>query len=131
MVGGYVMNAVIYEPSSLIGPEDIELGDYVTVSHETFEYIPTGCEHDGQLRRVTMLADNAGKPLKVVSLCPPFILVEDPNGKHYPVDLRNHRLARLSGSYGKEAFELMARNDKEDKATSDAQTEADPAAADK
>lgn len=108
------LNVQITEPSRLIGPEDIEPGDYVTVSHETFEYLPSGCERDAEPMRVTLIADNAGRPLKVVSICQPFVLVKDPNGKHYPLDLRAHRLARLSASYGKKTFKRMGRTRKSD-----------------
>ena len=109
-----IMNALSTEPSRLIGPEDIELGDYVTVSHETFEYVPSACKRDIKPSRVTLMVDNAGRPLKVVSVCQPFVLVEDPNGKHYPLDLRRHRLARLSMTYGNTAFHRMQRNGKSD-----------------
>lgn len=64
------------------------------------EYLRFGCERVIEPPRLTLISDEAGRPLKVVSLCRPFVLVEDPNGQHVPLDLRSRRLARLSGSYG-------------------------------
>ena len=97
-----------YEPSRLIGPEDIRVGEYVTVSHVVYEWVSRD-EHQTLHRpieptRVTMMADDAGRPLRVVGVCQPFVLVEDPRGKHTTVDLRQHRLAKLSRDFGTHAF---------------------------
>lgn len=99
------------EPSRLIGPEDVRPGIYVTVSHETFEFVPRlhGKPEAGGVEpiRVTFIPHHAGRPFKVVSVCLPFVLVKDPWDRHHPFDLRCHRLARLSASFGKTAFKRM------------------------
>lgn len=98
--------------SRLIGPEDVAAGDFVTVSHETLEVVPWGeiggCDGGGvKAVRVEVLSERAGRALKVVAVCRPWVLVEEAWGECCALDLRSVRLARLSGAYGKAAFKLM------------------------
>ena len=100
-----------FEPSRLIGPEDISRGDYVTVSHEIQEYVPWFSDDfwrgNVDAKRVSTVAERSGRPLRVVGVCQPFVLVQDVRGRHGTVDLRRQRLARLSQAFGEEAFRRM------------------------
>lgn len=94
--------------SKWLSPEDINIGDYITVTHMTYELIVLGCEQPWNDRiepkPVTILHHEAGKPLKVIELCLPFVLVKDAKGQHAPLDLRRCRIARLTERYGKKMF---------------------------
>lgn len=102
------------KPSRLIGPEDVRPGDYVTVAHATYELIPSPCDErwrrDPGPVRITVMPCCAGRPLKVIDRCAPFVLVEDPDSTRYTLDLRRLRLARLSKRYGRSAFKQIRRD---------------------
>ena len=38
-------------------------------------------------------------PMKVVEVCLPFVLVERATGRHRTLDVRRHKLARVSDRY--------------------------------
>ncbi len=96
------------KPSRVIGPEDVRRGDYVTVTHTLYEYISDLCAatpgQEVPITRVTVMSDDAGKANKIVEVCLPFVLVKDANGKLDSLDLRRHRVARLTKAYGRRAF---------------------------
>lgn len=91
-----------------LSPDDVAIGDYITITHMTYELIPPPCGDSWnktiEPSRVTILHHDAGRPLKVIEVCIPFILTRDANGQHEPVDLRRCRIARLSQKYGKRLF---------------------------
>lgn len=96
------------KPSRLIGPEDVKRGDYVTVTHTMYEFYHDICpslpDDDIKIMRATVMSDEAGQAKKVIAVCLPFVLVENSLGRQESLDLRRHRIARLSKSYGREAF---------------------------
>lgn len=106
----------IAKPSRVIGPEDVRVGDYITVTHATEEYIADTCayEHgrDAKPRRVTMIPEWAGYPMRVTAVCLPFVLVRLVTKSQGSLDLRRHQIAKLSRAYGRKAF-------KSEKKTSD------------
>lgn len=95
-----------------VAPEDMRPGDYVTVAHETAEFIFCLDEWRKQVEptRVTFMPDCAGQPLRVVSVCLPYVLVRTPERKHETLDLRRHHLVRLSRAYGKQAFDRLGKS---------------------
>ncbi len=96
--------------SRSIGPEDIKAGDYVTIAHTTYELVPDECgsfQRELEPRRITIMSWEAGKPLKVVDVCLPFVLAKDPKGTHVTIDLRRHQLARLDDAFGKKAYKAI------------------------
>ncbi|MEZ6190923.1 MAG: hypothetical protein R3C45_06475 [Phycisphaerales bacterium] len=97
------------KPSRVIGPEDVRVGDYVTVTHTTYEFLMDRCadfsQDEVKPRRVTLIPWNAGRPLQVLSVCLPFVLVRDISKATDTLDLRQHRIARLRKAYGRKAFE--------------------------
>ena len=96
------------KPSRAIGPEDVKRGDFVTVTHTMHEYLQDLCpslpEDDVKIVRVTVMSEEAGQAKRVIAVCLPFILVEDIANKRASLDLRRHRIARLSKGYGRIAF---------------------------
>lgn len=72
--------------------------------HEVYEHVscfirpePFG---DGRPARSLMLPEDGSKPLKVIEVCLPFVLVEDSNGDYETVDVRGKRWATLTDRYG-------------------------------
>ena len=88
-----------------LAPEDVRAGDYVTVLHVVHE-LPSmmWCndmsliERD-EIVRMQFMPDNGGEPLKVKSVCLPFVLVKYASGKKGPLDVRRCRLAKLDRAY--------------------------------
>lgn len=99
----------VKKPSSrLVGPEDLKRGQYVTIAFATQQLAPLpcdfGCDDEVEAVRMTIMPASAGWPFRVVEVCRPFVWVEDRDGDVFGLDLRRHRLARLSDRYGKAAF---------------------------
>jgi hypothetical protein len=93
--------------SKPLAPEDISPGDYVTVLHVVCEYLNifSDCAFGQPPRpfRVAWLPPDV-TPLKVVSICLPFVLVEDAKGASRTMDLRRHTLARLDEDFARKAM---------------------------
>jgi hypothetical protein len=91
--------------ASTVAPEDLQLGDYVTLLNIICE-LPSylWCADATTLSieepvRIRLIPASAGKPLKVQAICLPFVLVKKPSGKQRTLDLRQCRLARLDKTY--------------------------------
>lgn len=100
-----------FEPSRVIGPEDVKVNQYVTITHVTYEFLADDCfalpRAEIAPSRVTLMHGCAGRPLKVVGVCLPFVLVEDPAGTHSTVDLRKCQIALLNARFGRKAFKML------------------------
>ena len=98
-----------------LAPEDIRAGDFVTplfVIAEVPSYWWFGDEwtlpRDQPVRiRFTSACD--GAPLKVQSVCLPFVLVKTPAGDRGTLDLRKCQLARLDKSHAKRAWKAYKK----------------------
>ncbi|MEO2048596.1 MAG: hypothetical protein ABGX16_18735 [Pirellulales bacterium] len=91
--------------ASTVAPEDLQLGDFVTLLNIICE-LPSylWCADATTLPidepvRIRLIPAGAGKPLKVQAICLPFVLVKKPSGKQRTLDLRQCRLARLDRSF--------------------------------
>ena len=94
----------------MIGPEDVREGDFVTVTHityEFFDYCDTATTRKIAIQRATAMHYDAGQPMKVVGVCLPFVLVKHPDQRCCALDMRRHSLARLSEAFGRRAFKAM------------------------
>lgn len=97
--------------SRLIGPEDVRAGQYVTIAEMTWQVLCVPDDACGPLAEeprilhVTGWPEGAGWPLRIVKVCIPYVFAETVAGAHVTLDLRRHRLSRLSKSYGKAVFE--------------------------
>jgi hypothetical protein len=96
--------------AKVLAPEDVRAGDYVAVLQVVHE-IPSfwWCEGMGTIRpeepvRVPFFPKHAGVPLRVRSVCLPFILVKSPTGSLRSLDVRRCRLARLDRAHALAAW---------------------------
>jgi hypothetical protein len=93
-----------------LAPEEIRPGDYVAVMQVVYE-LPSffWCAdtllipHDKPVRLLFLPADG-GAPLKVRSVCLPFVLVKTSTDEHRMIDLRKCRVARLNRRFAKLAW---------------------------
>jgi hypothetical protein len=97
-----------------LGPEDLRADDYVCVMHVLKEYLPFFLLMEDSWKepkpvRLQWLPEDAGTPLRVVEVCVPFVLVEQVDGSHRTLDLRRHKLARVSGRFGNRAFKRLRK----------------------
>jgi hypothetical protein len=93
-----------------LAPEDIQAGDYVTPLHMLAE-VPSywWCADDWSLPRdrpvyIRFITSCDGAPLRVKSVCLPFVLVKHPSGQSSTLDLRKCQLARLDRQYARRAW---------------------------
>jgi hypothetical protein len=88
-----------------LAPEEILPGDYVALLHVIAELPSFLWNADGMtmplqdLVRIQFVPEDGGMPMKVKSVCLPFVLVKLPAGKKQSLDIRICRLARLDPAY--------------------------------
>ncbi len=96
-----------------IAPEDVAAGDYVAVLSEVYE-LPSflWCSDATMLPpdepvRLRMLSRDGGLPLKVKSVCLPFVFVKSPHGTFSTLDVRRQQLAKLDKKYAAEVYKRL------------------------
>ena len=98
-----------------LAPEDVRPGDFVTPLFVITE-MPSfwwngGCwnlPHDQPVRiRLTYNCD--GMPMRVKSVCLPFVLAKSPAGEKNTIDLRKCQIARLDQGYAKRAWKAYKK----------------------
>jgi hypothetical protein len=97
-----------------LAPEDVRMGDFVTLLHEFTEtpsyywYTDSSLEARNEVVRMRCLPSaDGGTPLQVESICLPFILVKHPSGEVRSIDLRRFRVARLTNNYASQAWKAF------------------------
>ena len=98
-----------------IAPEDVLPGMFITIAVEHRECVNTWQLewHAGSsppFLRWSEIPRDAGKPLRVVGVCLPFVLVQKPSGRTKTLDLRRVELFALTDRFGREAFVRMAQH---------------------
>jgi hypothetical protein len=99
----------------LLAPEDIGRGDFVAVLDETHEIPSFWWSADAALLppdvpvRMRLVPRDECRPLKVKSICLPYVLVKQPCGNQRTLDLRTCRLARLDRRFAKLAWRAYAK----------------------
>jgi hypothetical protein len=98
-----------------LAPEDVRPGDYVALLDELYE-LPSywWCEDAAlhprdELVRIRLLPTQENQPLKVKSVCLPFVLAKQPTGERRTLDLRRCRLARLNRKYAAAAWKAYKK----------------------
>jgi hypothetical protein len=93
-----------------LAPEEIRVGDYVSLLHVFYD-VPSffwcgdsALERREETVRICYLPETGGMPFKVKSICLPFVLAKKSDGAHQTLDVRKVRLARLSRVYAKAAW---------------------------
>jgi hypothetical protein len=99
-----------------LAPEEVRLGDFVTPLFVIAE-VPSywWCADDwslprGEPVRIRFMPPCDGVPLKVKSVCLPFVLVKTPAGEQSTLDMRKCQLARLDKSHAKRAWKAYKKN---------------------
>jgi hypothetical protein len=98
-----------------LAPEEVRVGDFVAVLHVTYE-LPSfyWCAESFRIPydqpvRLQLLPSDTESPLKVRSICLPFVLVKSSDGSHRTLDMRRHRLARLSRRFAKMVWKVAKK----------------------
>jgi hypothetical protein len=93
--------------AKVLAPEDVRAGDYVAILQVVYEmpsYLWCGDTSTVPIDepvRIPFIPPQGGMPLKVQSVCLPFILVKTASGKFRNLDVRRHLLARLDRTYAR------------------------------
>jgi hypothetical protein len=105
-------------PATLVrrlAPEDVQPGDYVTPLSMLAE-VPSywWCDDNWSLPRdrpvyIRFMTGCDGAPLRVKSVCLPFVLVKQPSGQSQTLDLRKCQLARLDHKYARRAWKACKK----------------------
>lgn len=96
-----------------LAPEEIRPRDFVTQLYEVQEYPSLiWCDDSyatsrDELIRIQHTPENGGVPLKVKSVCLPFVLVKHPHGQQFMLDIRRVKLARLDREFAKTAWSSL------------------------
>jgi hypothetical protein len=97
-----------------LAPEEIRVGDFVTPLHVFYDF-PSFFWDDSAIGRrdetvrICYIPETGGVPLKVKSICLPFLLAKHPRGEQQTLDVRRVRLARLDPTYAKTAWKLCKK----------------------
>jgi len=100
--------------AKVLAPEEVRRGDYVAPLYVVAE-VPSywwfeQWDHPrDQPVRIRLMPPCQGAPLKVRSVCVPFVLVKTATGDEHSIDLRNCQLARLDASHAKRAWRAVKR----------------------
>ena len=104
-----------------LAPEDIRQGDFVTPLWVIAE-IPSfwwRCDSWSlpieEPVRIRFLPNYEGVPLKVRSVCVPFVLVKAPSGEQKVLDLRSCQLAKLDSAHAVRAWKALKRTARDKK----------------
>lgn len=98
-----------------LAPEEICPGDFVTLLHiiaevPSFYWLSESWTLPvDQPVRIRFTSPSDGLPLKVTSLCLPFVLVKQVSGEQGTLDVRKCQLARLNRRYAKRAWKSYKR----------------------
>jgi hypothetical protein len=99
-----------------LAPEDICAGDFVAILHVVAE-LPSflWCADPStwparEPVRIQFVPEAGGVPLRVKSVCLPFVLVKLPFGDEKSLDVRRCQLARLDRAYAKRAWKAHKEN---------------------
>lgn len=109
-----------------LAPEDIRPGDYVTPLYviaevHSFWWGANAWQHPlNEPVRIRFMPRDQGAPLKVRSICLPFVLVKSPNKMEATIDLRTCQLARLDRGHAARAWKAFKKNGRRAKASSTA-----------
>jgi hypothetical protein len=98
-----------------LAPEEVRVGDFVTPLHMIAEvpsyYWFSECWNlpADQPVRIRFTCGSDGTPLKVKSICLPFVLVKQAAGTRTTLDLRKCQLARLDRCHAKRVWKAFKK----------------------
>lgn len=102
--------------AKVLAPEDVRVGDYVAVMHVVCE-LPSflwcgdvGTGRQDEPVRIPFMPRQGGVPLRVRSVCLPFILAQTASGTFRNLDIRRHQLAGLDRDYARTVWKASKKN---------------------
>ncbi len=107
--------------ASCLSAEDIRVGDYLALLTVTYEYpsflwcgIDTMVLPPREAVFVEFRPLPYDMPLRVKSICLPFVFAKSPTGNHQVIDVRQHRLAKVDSEFAADVWkaEKSSRKDK-------------------
>lgn len=97
-----------------LAPEDIRPGFYVALLHVIGEHLSWAALDEPSWRRLEPVRVQwlpphwlGRHPMKVIEVCLPYVLVKEADGDYQTLDVRRHRLARVTRKLGQTAFERV------------------------
>ncbi len=107
-----------------LAPEDVRHGQFVCVLYIIDETIPFFCGDNSPWQRseplrYRLLPWRGVRPMRVIDVCLPYVLVKRADGYHQTLDLRQHRLAHVSERFGRLAFKRAKADRKKRKEDDD------------
>ena len=96
-----------------LAPEEIRAGDYVAQLYVVCELPSFFWDADvsltprDQLVRIQFVPEGGGVPLKVKSVCLPYVLVKHPQDGRQTLDVRRVKLARLGTEFAETAWKAL------------------------
>jgi len=92
-----------------VAPEDIHAGDYLALTHRSYQLLPDSLENWGgnntvKTVRVDVMPCDSGEPMRVLAVCLPFITAVSPHRFVTTIDLRREHVGRLPKAYGRHVF---------------------------
>jgi hypothetical protein len=103
--------------ASSVAHEDLRVDDYVSVLNEIVE-IPSFLWPDSTpnaedaIVKVKYQATESGLPLKIKTICLPYVYVKSPYGQSQTLDVRQVQLVRLKKRYSKTIWKDLKKNRK-------------------
>ncbi len=94
-----------------LAPEDVRRGQYVSMLYMVDEAVPFFAEPESWRSptplRYLLLPCGGMTPMRVLDVCLPFVFVRGAWGGHATLDVRQHKLARVSRRFGRLAFKRL------------------------
>jgi hypothetical protein len=109
------------EPSAAatIAGEDLASGDYIALLNQTVDFPSFLWDACGaslsphELVRLKVIPGNAGRPMRVIAICLPFVYAKTPKGKTATIDTRRTQLVRLDRKCAKVIWKELRRAPKQ------------------
>lgn len=97
-----------------LAPEDVRRGQFVSMLFMVDEVVPLFAEpqpwRSAAPVRYQLLPCVGTTPMRVLDVCLPFVFVFGAWGGHATLDVRQHKLARVSRRFGRLAFKRLRRS---------------------
>ncbi len=107
----YIMEQAMVKEITLtrsLAPDDIVKGIYVMTLHRQYQLLMSKCSPLGDpevvIVPVVLRPYDTDLPMRVVSVCLPYVVVENEKGKTEILDTRSHRVARVPKRFAQSAL---------------------------
>lgn len=98
-----------------VAGEDLRCGDYVALFSQTCEFPSFFWDRSdyslepSEVVRLRFMAFDGGEPLKVISICLPFVYTRHPDRTLVTVDLRRTQVVRLDSRCARRIWKALRR----------------------